>query len=70
MDEALIGEPDTMLFFPDGAGIAPAVTQKKALDALTDLAHVFRGGLAGANKIAHRLMRFVRDPDRGEFARA
>ena len=59
-----------MLFFPDGAGIAPAVTQKKALDALTDLAHVLRGGLAGANKIAHRLMRFVRDPDRGEFARA
>ena len=40
------------------------MTQEKALDALTGLPHVLCGGLAGANEIAHRLMRFVRHPDR------
>jgi len=70
MGEALIGKPDTVLLFPDRTGITAAMTQEKALDALTGLPHVLCGGLAGANEIAHRLMRFVRHPDRSKFASA
>ena len=67
---ALAAASDTVLLFPDRTGITAAMTQEKALDALTGLPHVLCGGLAGANEIAHRLMRFVRHPDQSKFASA
>jgi len=70
MIEVLIAEPNAVLLFPDGADIAAAMAQEKALDAPTDLAHVFRCGIVSANEITHRLIRFVWYPHGREFARA
>jgi hypothetical protein len=68
MGEALIGKPDAMLLLPHRTNITAAVAQEKALDALPKLSHVLYRCLASTSEIAHRFMRFVRHPDRGEFA--
>jgi hypothetical protein len=68
MGNALIGKPDAMLLLPHRPKITAAVTQKKSLDALLKLSHVLYRCLASTNEIAHRFMRFVRHPDRGELA--
>ncbi len=51
------------------AGIDPAMTQQEGLKLLTGLLQRVAGRLARPHQIADRLMAFIWDPDRGQFAR-
>lgn len=51
-----------------GAVIDSSVTQNESRDELTLVALILRCTFPGSDQIAHRLMRLVRDPDRGQFS--
>lgn len=51
------------------AGIDAAVTQQERLNLLARLLQRVGGSLASSHQIADRLMTFIRNPDRGQFAR-
>lgn len=44
------------------------MTQKESRDELTLVALILRGTFPGTDQIAHRLVRLVGDPDRGQFS--
>jgi hypothetical protein len=63
MIEALITEPNAMLFLPDGSNISATVTQQEAASALPGLADILGGNLASPDEIAHGFVRLIRNPD-------
>lgn len=46
------------------------MTQQESLDPLQHLTQIVRGSMSCAHQIAHRLVPFVGNPDRREFARS
>ena len=64
------GEPSAVHQRPGWALIVPPVAQQKARELLARLAELADCGEARPHQIAHRFVRRIRNPDRGQFAGA
>src|SRR4051812_38911509 len=60
-------QPPTMQLRPGWPMIVKAMTQQEARQLLTGLAQCAHRRLTRTNKIAHRLVRLIRHPDRRQF---
>jgi hypothetical protein len=65
--ELLVAQPDRVPSSSRGSLITTLVTQQESLDPLPHLMQIVGSSMSSADQIAHRLVPFVRNPDRREL---